>query len=161
MNTETGPVVVGIDGSPQGVAALRYAIGTAADLGTSVRVVHCWAPSKFTDLVLSTPAEMHRQSLTMLNAEVSAATAALRPDLGEALPPIEQRSLHGRAAKVLLEESTDAAELVLGAHGRTVLHDVVYGQVIATCLKQAAVAVTVVDRDGTVINRTQPKSVAG
>lgn len=161
MNTAQGPVVVGIDGSPQGVAALRHAIGTAADSGTSVTVVHCWAPSKITDLVLSTPAEMHRQSLTMLEAEVNAAVAELRPTLGDALPAIEQKSLHGRAAKVLLEESAGAAELVLGAHGRTVLHDVVYGQVIATCLKQAGVPVTVVDRDGTVINRTRPASVAG
>lgn len=161
MNTEKGHVVVGIDGSPQGVAALRHALTRAADLGTEVTVVHCWAPSKFTDLVLSTPAEMHRQSLTMVAAEVSAATAALRPTLGSHLPVVHQKSLHGRAAKVLLEQAEDAAELVLGAHGRTVLHDVVYGQVIATCLKQAAVPVTVVDRDGTVINRTGPKSVTG
>ncbi|MFZ3573022.1 universal stress protein [Streptomyces sp. BH097] len=45
MDRRSGPLVVGVDGSPGALAALRWSVGQARLLRTDVVAVHAWQPS--------------------------------------------------------------------------------------------------------------------
>ena len=143
-------ILVGIDGSPESLAALRWALREAATRDAIVEVVHCWQPHSLADLVLAKPEELRRGSVCMVRNEVSAALA----ELGEDKPAVEEVSRRGRPAPVLIERAVDARLLVLGAHGHTALQDVVFGQVTASCLRHSSCPVVIVDRTETVLQHT-------
>jgi nucleotide-binding universal stress UspA family protein len=143
-------IVVGIDGSPESLSALRWALNEAASTNATLEAVHCWQPHTIPDVIFGSPEEMHRGSVCMLRNEVQAALI----DISE--PPIvEETSVHGRPAHVLLERASRARLLVLGAHGHTDLHDVAFCRVTTSCLRHAACPVVVVDRTGTVQQNTK------
>ena len=153
FNTE-GRVVVGIDGSVESLAALRWSLRHAVQVGAPVEVVHCWHSSLLTDF-LGSPHELHRGSICMLQNEVAAAMAELPPT-----PEVRQSSEHGRAVPVLLDRATGARLLVLGSHGHTGVHRTGLGHVVAACLRHATCPVVVVDHAATVLEHTG-RAVAG
>ena len=60
--------------------------------------------------------------------------------------PITQEVVEGKAAKVLVEQSAEAALLVVGATGRGALADRVLGSVTLRCVSHAHCTVVVVRR---------------
>jgi len=148
-------IVVGIDGSVESLAALRWALREAAATGGTAEVVHCWQPHQVSDILFGSPDELHRGSLCMLQNEVAAASRMLpRP------PHVTQTSRRGRPASVLTGIAAGASMLVLGAHGRTDLRDLTHGKVAAGCLKHASCPVVIVGRDESVITRRSREFVA-
>jgi nucleotide-binding universal stress UspA family protein len=144
-------IVVGIDGSRESLAALRWALREAAATGGTAEVVHCWQSHQVSDILFGSPDELHRGSLCMLQNEVAAACRALpRP------PHVTQTSRRGRPASVLTDIAAGATMLVLGAHGRTDLHDLTHGKVAASCLKHSGCPVLIINEGESVINRSRP-----
>jgi nucleotide-binding universal stress UspA family protein len=147
----TPSIVVGIDGSKQSLAALRWALREGVSRTAAVEVVHCWQPQTLTDLAFGTPRELSRGSLCMLDGEVAAALSEMTVK-----PVVVQTSIHGRPATALLNRATHAQLLVLGSHGQTGLRDVVFGKVEASCTKHAGCPVVVVDANDDAVTRGDP-----
>ncbi len=133
-------IVVGVDGSPGSMAALRFAITEARARGCGVRAVRAWsipfvgdAPgAMLPDLVgdFGTEAEMTLRD-------------ALASYEGEEVE-IEPRVAEGPAARVLVDESADAVMLVVGSRGRGGFTGLLLGSVSRQCAHQAACPVIVV-----------------
>lgn len=151
MSGATEPrIVVGLDGSPASLAALRWALDFAARVGAPVEVVHC-RQSHLHELLLGPSEELHRGSICMLQNEVAAAKAGIPG-------PVEVRetSTYGIPARELCRIAADAQMLVLGVHGHPTLRDIAFGRVASSCLRHASCLVVVVNAEGYVVHRTAP-----
>jgi nucleotide-binding universal stress UspA family protein len=142
MAENSPSIVVGIDGSNGSLQALRWAMREAVSRDAAVEVVHCW-PTTLSERVLSTPHEVGRASVCMLTNEVAAALEEF-----PVKPSVTMQSVNGRAGVVLVERAKNADLLVLGAHGHTAMEDVLFGTVVAECVKSASCPVFVVDAEG-------------
>ena len=110
----TGPVVVGIDGSPESRVALRWAAEHAARVEAPLEVVHAWRePMAFVPEAYPVGlVEMGRMD-DAARAMVSAELAAIGLEPGE----VVITAVHGRSAHGLLQRCTDAQLVVVGRHG--------------------------------------------
>jgi nucleotide-binding universal stress UspA family protein len=142
----TGPrrVVVGVDGSPSSVRALRFADEAARRLGATLRVVHAWTlpylgfagrtgaltPSDH-DEVAARAGEVLRQSVT--SAEV---------DLDR--PGVEMLLAEGSPILSLLEAASGADLLVLGSRGYGGWKGLLLGSVSSQSVTRAPCPVVVV-----------------
>ncbi len=126
-------VVVGIEGTRAGRAALEWAFREGMLRGVPVKVVHAWNQSAGHDV------EGMRASACMVVAAVSEAERAIggRPEVIECSRP-------GTAARVLLEESRTADVLVVGRGHRLGMVDVVGRSVSAEVVRHATCPVVVV-----------------
>ncbi|HEY8523679.1 MAG TPA: universal stress protein [Acidimicrobiales bacterium] len=151
MNAQTdGRIVVGVDDSEPAAAALRWALHEAALRGTTLEVVHAWAP----------PVSALPFGATLVvpvdEAEVDAAARAeLDRIVGEAVagldgptPEVQITVLPGAPAATLVDLSEDAALLVVGSHGRSGLGRLVLGSVAMACVQHAHCPVVVVRSPG-------------
>lgn len=111
----SGPVVVGVDGSPAGSAALRLAAGLAVSLRAPLVAVHTW-----TDVVAG-PAGVTRRAegpeflaaegAALLDAELGA-LARSYPDL-----PVERVVAEDTPLRALLDRAVAARVVVVGNRG--------------------------------------------
>lgn len=154
MTNTQNLVVVGIDGSTGSLAALRWALKEAVSMDADVEVLNCYLPQTLTDFGFSTPHELHTASAIMVENEVHAALAEMTRQ-----PPVQRCSHPGDPAKVLLEKSECAALLVLGAHGKTVLRDLILGRVARTCLRHATCPVVIVGPNSATVRHEPQESV--
>ncbi|MET3804062.1 nucleotide-binding universal stress UspA family protein [Nakamurella sp. UYEF19] len=143
--SEDRPIVVGIDGSTNSLAALRWALREGAAVGAPVEVLHCWTAQTLPDLVLAPAHELKIASICMLHNEVEAAVAEM-PDP----PTVTEISLSGDPAGRLVGRSAHARLLVLGVRQTTVMRDLAHGAIGTVCRKQARSPVVTVDRAGSV-----------
>jgi nucleotide-binding universal stress UspA family protein len=144
--SERYAVVVGVDGSPESQAALRFALADAARRGVGVRVVSAYVPPEYWAVsyglsALPTLDELARDC-EQVGADAHAAVVAEEPRLGRV--PTEVVALPGPAAKALIEQSRDADLLVLGHRGRGGLKSAVLGSVGLHCVLHATCPVTIV-----------------
>lgn len=139
--SETPRIVVGLDGSENSLAALRWAIEEAVQTHAPVEVVHCWEPRDLTDLLFASKHELSTASVCMLEAQVAEALCDR-----DACPEVSTTSIHGRPADALLEKSRSARMIVLGAQQHAALRDVFRADVIRTVRRHASCPVVVVDR---------------
>ncbi len=136
-------VVAGIDGSPGGLAALRFAHEEARLRGLPLRVVCAWEAPATTyvgeafaptaDGLLE--AEHHaddtlRDALEALGADRAVVTEAL--------------SIEGHAVNVLIEQARDAALLVVGSRGRGTAAGLLLGSVSQKLAHHAPCPLTIV-----------------
>jgi len=138
-----GPVVVGIDGSPASLAALRYAADQAVARGTLLRAVHAWRWPVSAGPGDQVPVD-HDRAVPAVDeervlVEALAGLGAEFPDL-----TVERRLIHGRAAPALLSAGSDAALTVVGSHGRGGFTGLLVGSVSHQVLHHAAGPVAVV-----------------
>lgn len=109
-------IVVGVDGSECGNAALEFAVEEAALRGASLRVVCAWEPSSWAYIgTVAVPYDVYSRYREHAEAVVGKAVARVT----ELEPAIacEGRVVMGQPGQVLLEESRDAALLVVGSRG--------------------------------------------
>ena len=134
------PVVVGVDGSPGGDAAVEFAAGAAVQRGVPLVVVHALrdvsadaaaAPLVDWDAVESA----ERQALGDRTAGVRAA----HPDL-----VLRERVVRDRPARALVDESRGAQLVVVGSRGRGGLRGLLLGSVSQQLLHHAHCPVAVV-----------------
>jgi nucleotide-binding universal stress UspA family protein len=120
-----GTVVVGIDDSDQGHAALIWAAKEAAYRGAVLRVVHTLQPS-YIEGPLPTPVDaigtIHREARAVLEQAIS--SADIEPNI-----EIESVAATGSPAKAILEACSDADLVVVGRTGRSLLRSRLLGSV--------------------------------
>ncbi|SDC13459.1 universal stress protein [Actinokineospora iranica] len=139
----TGPVVVGVDGSPTSERALGFALDHAARHGAELVAVHAWSDRPI-DAVLSALFRAEGD-----NRPIDAAELLVNDQLrrwSDDYPTVPVRALHktDRPAHALLEEATDARLLVVGSHGRGALTRLVTGSVSHAVVHRSPCPVAVV-----------------
>ncbi|MER8199766.1 universal stress protein [Streptomyces microflavus] len=103
------PVIVGIDGSPEALAAAGWAAREAQRHDVALRLVHAWTRSPHPSAAPPSPTSQHHWARRILR-EAHDHLGALYPHL-----PIEEYAVEGTAPSVLLEASADGAHLVIGS----------------------------------------------
>ena len=136
METMSGKIVVGIDGSERSDLALRWALALAAPSQAPVEAVLVWQypvalawPAGWT--YGSTIDFAEADAETQLGAAIERVVGAQRPTW---LLPIARQ---GDPAQILIEASTGAGLLVVGNRGRGGFTGLLLGSVSAACAKHA------------------------
>lgn len=129
-NNPRNTVVVGVDGSPQSISALRYAATLAAPLGHGLVAFASWLP------------RIALEDYTPDWAPEEDARATLEKSIeqafGQDVPAgLERKVVMGPAAPNLIEASKDAAMLVLGTRGRGGFKGLVLGSVSSSLAAHA------------------------
>ena len=131
-------IVVGVDGSPASVAALRWAMGQAALTGADLLAVTSW----------QTPGQYGFEFYTVAVDWPDVARRTLATALKEAGDgsPADVRSLvlEGHPAHVLVEASAGAQLLVVGSRGHGGFAGMLLGSVSEYVIAHAACPVLVV-----------------
>ncbi|MET8846847.1 universal stress protein [Amycolatopsis sp. NPDC004625] len=138
--TAKGRIVVGVDGSDAGTAALVWAAGQAAISGAGLDVVTVWLHDAMLDdaSVNRTLEEARRVHFHELENLVAAVTKDLTGVTARCFAP------DGDPAGILTERAKDATMLVVGSHGRGKLREVLAGSVSSACLRHATCPVAVI-----------------
>jgi nucleotide-binding universal stress UspA family protein len=147
-------IVVGVDGSPGGREALRFALGEARLRGCALHVVHAWrlplvesVPDAFLlEGSLERGPELEDVARSLERAARQTLDSSIRDVLGNAEPAveIEREVVEGPAAQVLLERAQGADLLVVGARGRGGFAGLVLGSVSTQCSQHASCPVVIV-----------------
>lgn len=138
--TETGSVVVGVDGSAGSARALDWALHKVDGLGP-VLPVAAYHVEALGDGI-GTPTLY--QDLTELMAEdarnrLKSALSVTHPELLE-----RSRVVRGYPGPALVRAAADQALLVVGSRGRSALAETLLGSVTSYCVKHADVPVAVI-----------------
>ncbi|MGO8960488.1 MAG: universal stress protein [Streptosporangiaceae bacterium] len=137
-------VVVGVDGSPESVGALKWAAEYAAAVGATIKAVLSWhypaaagpAPVGVAPQTISDEVRANMQlALDNAVAEVYGPT-----------PPknVQTEVAYGHPSQVLVEESQSADLLVVGNRGHGSFTGMLVGSVSIHCVTNAACPVVVV-----------------
>jgi nucleotide-binding universal stress UspA family protein len=139
----TPRIVVGVDGSPPSIAALRWAVHQAKLTAGTIDAVIAWefplvgsgfgwaANQAFDDIGCR---ELAAKTLNTAVTEIS-------------LPPgitVNQIVVEGNPAQVLLDAAKDADLLVVGNRGHGAFIDALIGSVSVRCLHHASCPVVIV-----------------
>jgi nucleotide-binding universal stress UspA family protein len=147
MTTDNGTaplVVVGVDGSPESVEALRWAAANAAATGATIDAVLSWHFPAAAGVV---PPGVAPQAITdEVRASLQAALdKALMAVFGTTTPPnVRARITYGHPAVVLVEASDTADLLVVGNRGHGKFTGMLSGSVSMHCVTSAHCPVVVV-----------------
>jgi nucleotide-binding universal stress UspA family protein len=141
-------IVVGVDRSASGKAALRFALEEARLRQARVRVVHAWqfrppyvrsAGVEGVPLVLGANLDAYSRAAA---AELDAIVAEAAPGAGGF--GVEKRVEQGDPATVLIDQSRDADLLVVGSRGHGGFASLLLGSVSQVCAQHAACPVVIV-----------------
>ena len=145
-----GTIVVGVDGSPVSVDALRWAADEARLRGARLLVLHTWefvpaAPIGDPGLLAVPSGDLAGQLDVEKQAAEAALESAVAGGLGEGSGvEVESRLVEGDAGSALVDES-DAAELVVvGSHGKSGFRAALLGSVSRHVVAHARCPVVVV-----------------
>jgi nucleotide-binding universal stress UspA family protein len=141
MERREGPVVVGVDGSPQSLQALRWAADEARRWGSRLVLVWAWEPTLGDELDSGDEPGVDRAARAATDGlgRVVADEAATLEGL-----TVDPRVVRGRAVTVLLDEAEAAAMLVVGARGQGGFEKLLLGSVSEQCVHHAKGPVVVV-----------------
>jgi nucleotide-binding universal stress UspA family protein len=129
---DTGPVVVAVDGSPEGERAVDFAFGEAALRQAELLAVHAWLPDH-------APAGTGVESAERLLAQAVAGRREQYPDVA-----VRQEVLSGETREVLLDATRNARLVVAGARGRGGFAGMLLGSVSQALLHHAHCPVAIV-----------------
>ncbi len=142
-----GDVVVGVDGSAAGVAALRWALAEAAARSARVVAVHAWEPVSYAPVPGAFPyndmAAVSAGARRFLDQSVD---AALR-DPATAGVTVERTVAPGGPASALLDAAEGAALVVVGRRGVGGFGRLLLGSVADHVARHAPCPVVVVPGD--------------
>jgi len=140
-------IVVGVDGSEGGSAALEFAAAEAAFRGARLRIVSAWSVpiaaygSGFTPPVDPATWEAFGVRAQQVADEALAAAKQQQPSLeGEAL------AVQGQPADVLLAQAADAKLIVVGRRGLGGFRSLLLGSVSQQVVQHATCPVVVVNQ---------------
>jgi nucleotide-binding universal stress UspA family protein len=150
----SGEVVVGVDGSPGGAAALRWAVQEARRRGRVVRAVLVWNALGEPDAVYDHAEHAEHAGLAASAAAVlHAAVRAVAVPYGVRM--LEQ-VIEGVPAESLAHTAQDAALLVVGTRGHGLVRRHIPGSVGRACARQAGVPTVVVLGARTIVEPVPP-----
>ncbi|MFJ9732536.1 universal stress protein [Streptomyces sp. NPDC101171] len=145
-----GPVVLGVDGSAAGGAAVDFAFAEAELRGCELMALHAWttwnaplpAPQDASAPYANPPGAPAGEEDRLL-AEALAGHRERHPDV-----PVRHRLVHGGTREALIEASRSARLLVVGARGRGGFTGLLLGSVSQALLHHAHCPVAVVRAAG-------------
>jgi nucleotide-binding universal stress UspA family protein len=147
-----GKIVVGVDGSPGSLAALRFALAEARLHDAVVVALHVWS-LPLTEMPGPFLLELAGPPGPSLDEVTAALTRDAEERLDQALQElaseaegieIERRVTQGAAAAVLVEASRDAELLVVGTRGRGGFKGLLLGSVSQQCVSHSSCPVVTV-----------------
>ncbi len=145
MPASEGCVIVGVDGSPDGRNALQFAVSEAVLRQVDLRIVCAYEmPALSFTAGFDMPMDLSRVLAAAAKAEVTSAIAFARTAAQDAELNIEGISVPGRPSRVLMDHSTDAVMLVVGARRLGGAGRLFQGSVSTELVHHAAVPVVVV-----------------
>lgn len=130
-------IVVGVDGSPASIVALRYARGLADSLGHGLAAVAAWSYPASMGEFFPTDWDPASDAQNFLTEALDEAFGADRP--AGLVTNVEQ----GTPAQVLIEASKDAAMVVVGSRGHGGFMGMVLGSVSAAVAAHAKCPVVI------------------
>jgi len=147
-----GTIVVGVDGSPGSLEALRWAQVEAGLRGADVRVVHAWMVPLIDAVpepwAIGTPSLGPSEDEVHEHLEAAAkrvlATAVDEARSADSALKVEGELAEARPATALLAAAQDADLLVVGSRGRGGFAGLLLGSVSAQCVHHAPCPVVVV-----------------
>ena len=134
MNTppDNRPIIVGVDGSPSSIDALRAAADLAQESGAPLEAITAWQfPIGFDGSFAFEKWSPEVDAQTLLASAISVAFPEGRPER------LTSKTVLGPAAGVLVDESEGAAMLVLGSRGRGGFAGMLLGSVSTACAQHA------------------------
>jgi len=140
-------VVVGVDGSPESVSALRWARHYASATGARIRAILAW---HYPAQVGPAPVGVAPEAITseVEDSMRNVLTQTVSDVFGDpATAGVETRVTYGHPAQVLIDESKDASLLVVGHRGHGAFTGMLVGSVSIHCVTSAACPVVVVRGD--------------
>jgi nucleotide-binding universal stress UspA family protein len=140
----SGPIVVGVDGSPAGQHALEWAVQEAEAKGTTILAI-----STYQNPTLASAAPYAGWSPALLEELADQAQKILTDGVAAVTKEhpkveIETKVVEGSAASVLLEASKQASALVVGSRGHGGMVGTLLGSVSHRCVAHAHCPVVVV-----------------
>ena len=136
-------IVVGVDGSPSSMKALRWAIGQAKLTGAEVEAVIAWSyPSGYGLAPFSEGVADFEGDAGKILVEALAQVGGIAPDV-----MVEPVVVQGHAADVLVRAAEGADLLVVGSRGHGGFAGMLLGSVSQYCVYHASCPVLVL-RDG-------------
>jgi nucleotide-binding universal stress UspA family protein len=135
-------VLVGIDGSPYGEAALDFAAEEASLRGAGLLIVCAWEMPMVIDPMAAYPGEWFERMEQDADVLVKAAVARVKASYPAV--PTQGKAIEGHPAVVLLEEAKNADMIVLGSHGRGEFASLLLGSVAQQVIHHAPCPVVVV-----------------
>jgi nucleotide-binding universal stress UspA family protein len=138
--------LVGVDGSDGGQRAFAHATRAARRDDARLLVVHVIDWSPYTVLPPQDLADQHRRHDEQIAAARSRILEPFAAEAQAAGIAAETLAHHGHAAAALaaLAEERGAAQIFVGRHSHSRVHEVLFGSVPLALVHKAAVPVTVV-----------------
>ena len=136
-------IVVGVDGSPSSMKALRWAIGQAKLTGAEVEAVTAWSyPSGYGLAPFADGAVDFEGDAAKLLVDALAQVSGIAPDV-----VVEPLVVQGHAADVLVRAAEGADLLVVGSRGHGGFAEMLLGSVGQHCVHHAPCPLLIL-RDG-------------
>lgn len=136
-------IVVGIDGSPASVRALRWAADEALLRAATLRVIYAWSSPYSDGEIAQLSSEVAYNALGHKTAEQTV-DSALRGIADVEVATVERRTVEAQPAQALLEAAQDADLLVVGSRGRGGFSSMLLGSVSHQCALHAPCPVVIV-----------------
>jgi nucleotide-binding universal stress UspA family protein len=145
-----GPVVVGVDGTAAGAAALEFAADLAASIGARLLAVRCWsdvfaAPDASAHRSHRSPGALAAEAAAQLDGRLRPITAR-HPDL-----QVEREVVDATPLQALTDRAANARVLVVGTRGRTHQTGILMGSTSQALVEFAACPVVVVHPRGALV----------
>lgn len=132
-------IVVGVDGSPESVQALRWAAQQAELTKAELLVITAWGYPTFYGWAPNTPdTDFAHLSAKALDDALGAVFGPDRPDW------VRTQVVEGAPGRILAAASADADLLVVGSRGYGGLADTVLGSVSTYCVHHAHGPITII-----------------
>ncbi|WP_051191935.1 universal stress protein [Microbacterium luticocti] len=143
---DTGPVLVGVDGSDSSIDALRHAARLAQALDAPLEAVTVWEYPAFADYYAVVDWSPEADAQATLESAIDQAFGGAPPT------GLRRTVLRGPTARALIDASRRAGMLVLGSRGHGGFAGLLLGSVSAACAAHARCPVLIVhgrhdDRD--------------
>jgi nucleotide-binding universal stress UspA family protein len=131
-------IVVGVDGSPQSILALRWAQTLAPTLGAAITAVTAW---HLETIVVPYAIDDWDPEADAQQLLADAVAEAFGEHMPEGFTALCQR---GQPAQVLIEQSKSAGMLIVGSRGHGGFAGMLLGSVSSACAEHASCPVLVV-----------------
>jgi nucleotide-binding universal stress UspA family protein len=144
-------IVVGVDGSPAAINALKWATALTERMGSTLKIVTTW-DGTFVAIGLAAFGGVDPDTDSIESRQLVANEIQIKTLIGvfgnEPLPDwITTAIVQGKPAEALIEASQSADLLVLGTRGHGQMVELVLGSDSAECVLHARCPVTVIRED--------------
>jgi nucleotide-binding universal stress UspA family protein len=134
----TGPIVVGVDGTPAGERALAWAMDEAVRRRAPLHVVNAYPYEPVADWTMVSERDARARSEELVDGALRAVSVGRLE-----FPRIIRQCVRGPAAEALEAQSRGAAMLVVAMSGGSRFRRVLLGSTSAHCVRHAGVPVVV------------------